>query len=126
MSLKASGIDHVNIDVKSLKETIEFYNKLFGFVVLKEQPEHNSKIIGNEKIKMCIYEDPDFNGYVESGFNHFGFHIENFNEIISKCKENGVTINYGGAIGWEKSESIYITDPNGYEIELSRVFGGGL
>jgi hypothetical protein len=37
-----------------------------------------------------------------------------------------IEIFYGGPIEWEKSASIYISDPNGYEIELSKVFGGGI
>ena len=38
MQLKVSGIDHVNMEVINLKESIDFYNNLFGFEVLKEQP----------------------------------------------------------------------------------------
>ncbi len=124
--LKVNGIDHLNMDVKDLKETVEFYQNLFGFKVIKEQPEQHSKIIGNEKVKLCLYEDPELNEYKKNGFNHFGFHIDNFDEIIQKCTELGVEIFYGGPIKWEKSSSIYIKDPNGYEIELAEVFGGGL
>jgi len=42
MSLNTTGIDHLNLDVKNLNQTVEFYNKLFGFTVLKEQPEENA------------------------------------------------------------------------------------
>ena len=124
--LKVNGIDHLNMDVRNLDETVEFYKNLFGFEVIKEQPEQDSKIIGNEKVKLCLYEDPELNEYKKNGFNHFGFHIDNFDEIIQKCTELGVEIFYGGPIKWEKSSSIYIKDPNGYEIELAEVFGGGL
>lgn len=124
--LNVTGIDHLNMDVKDLKETVEFYQKLFGFEVIKEQPEQDSKIIGNEKVKLCLYENPDLNEYKKNGFNHFGFHINNFEEVIEKCTELGIEIFYGGPIKWEKSSSIYIKDPNGYEIELAEVFGGGL
>ncbi len=37
-----------------------------------------------------------------------------------------IEIFYGGPLKWESSTSIYIKDPNGYEIEPSEVFGGGL
>ncbi len=126
MALKVNGIDHLNMDVRNLDETVEFYKNLFGFKVIKEQPEQDSKIIGNEKVKLCLYEDPDLDEYKKNGFNHFGFHIDNFDEIIQKCTDLGVKIFYGGPIKWEKSSSIYIKDPNGYEIELAEVFGGGL
>ena len=126
MNLITSGIDHLNLEVKNLAESVEFYKKLFGFKVLKEQPEDDSKIIGNDKVKLCLYESSEFRGYKKKGFYHFGLHIENFEDIIQKCSEMNVKVFYGGPVQWEKSRSIYIADPNGYDIELSEVFGGGL
>ena len=122
--LKATSMDHVNMTVKNLEESVQFYNKLFGFVVKKEQPEDKSKIIGNDSIKLCLYEDPDMKP--EGGIAHFGFHIENFDDIMEKCKSLGVTVYYDGPVQFEKSRSIYISDPSGYDIELSEVKGGGL
>ena len=126
MSLNAVGIDHLNLDVKNLDQTVEFYKKLFGFNVLKEQPEENSKIIGNEHVKLCLYQKNEFDHFEKNGFNHFGFHIKNFEDVIKKCTEHDIELYYGGTIEWERSSSIYIKDPNGYEIELAKVFGGGL
>ena len=94
--------------------------------MIKEQQGDNSKIIDNERVKLCLYETEDFYGYTKKGFNHFGLHIENFEDIMHKCKEMGIEIFYGGPLKWEKSSSIYIKDLNGYEIELAEVFGGGL
>jgi len=62
----------------------------------------------------------------KNGFNHFGLHINNFEDVVQKCKELDIEIYYGGPIDWERSSSIYIKDPNGYEIELAKEFGGGL
>lgn len=126
MILNVTGLDHLNLSVKNLDETVDFYSKLFGFSVLKEQPEQDSKIIGNDKVKLCLYQSDDLQVSQNSGFNHFGFHIENFEDIITICKEMNIEIFYGGPIEWEKSSSIYIADPNGYEIELSKKFGGAL
>jgi len=126
MALIVNGMDHLNLEVVNLQESIDFYNKLFGFVILKDQPEQNSKIIGNEKVKLCLYEIGEFKGYTKNGFHHFGLHIKNFDEVLSKCEKMAIKIYYGGPIEWEKSTSIYIQDPNGYEIELTDNFGGGL
>jgi len=126
MKLKTTGIDHLNLQVKDLNETAEFYNKLFGFEVKKEQPEDNSKIIGNNSVKLCLYETPGFEKYHKKGFAHFGLHVENFYDVLNKCKEMGIQIYYDGPIKWEYSTSVYIKDPNAYEIELTEVFGGGL
>ena len=45
---------------------------------------------------------------------------------VSGIDTINIKIFYGGPLNWEKSTSIYIQDPNGYEIELSKVFGGGI
>ena len=126
--LKATSIDHVNMKVKDLGKSVEFYKNLFGFEIKQEENPNKmdapSKIIGNDAIKLCMYEVPDMSP--EGGIAHFGFNITNFNEVIEKCKELGVEILYGGIVDWDKSKSVYIVDPSGYELELGEVPGGGL
>ncbi len=127
-NLKATSIDHVNMKVKDLEKSVEFYKNLFGFEIKQEENANKldapSKIIGNDTIKLCLYEVPDMSP--EGGIAHFGFNIANFNEVIEKCKELGVEVLYGGIVDWEKSKSVYIVDPSGYEIELGEISGGGL
>ena len=126
MKLVTTGIDHINLEVSNLVETIEFYKKLFGFEIRKNQPDQNSAIIGNDFVKLCLYEVEGFTKYEKKGYHHFGFYIENFDDILAKCEEMNFQIYYGGVLKWENSESIYIQDPNGYEIELSKNYGGGI
>ena len=127
-NLKATSIDHVNMKVKDLAQSVKFYKNLFGFEIKQEDNANKldapSKIIGNDTIKLCLYEVPDMSP--EGGIAHFGFNIGNFNDTIEKCKELGVQILYGGIVDWEKSKSVYIVDPSGYEIELGEISGGGL
>lgn len=127
-NLKATSIDHVNMKVKNLNQSVEFYKNLFGFEIKQEENPNKvdapSKIIGNDSIKLCMYEIPEMSP--EGGIVHFGFNISNFDEIIAKCKESGVQVLYGGIVDWDKSKSVYIVDPNGYEIELGEISGGGL
>ena len=127
--LKATSMDHVNMNVRDLAKTVEFYKNLFGFEIKKEDNSPNkmdvpSKIIGNDSIKLCLYEDPQVTP--TGGIAHFGFHVENFDDIMQKCKELGVEVLYDGPVDFEKSSSVYIKDPTGYDIELSKVSGGGL
>ena len=127
-NLKATSIDHVNMKVKDLELSVKFYKNLFGFEIKQEENANKldapSKIIGNDTIKLCLYEVPDMSP--QGGIAHFGFNIANFNQVIEKCKELGVEILYGGIVDWEKSKSVYIVDPSGYEIELGEISGGGL
>jgi len=127
-NLKAKSIDHVNMKVKNLVQSVNFYKNLFGFEIKQEENPNKidvpSKIIGNDTIKLCMYEIPNMS--LEGGIAHFGFNIENFDQVIEKCKELNVQILYDGIIDWEKSKSLYIVDPSDYEIELGQIAGGGL
>ena len=127
--LKATSMDHVNMNVKNLTQSVEFYRNLFGFEIRKADNSPNkldvpSQIIGNDFIKLCLYEDPQMS--TSGGIAHFGFHVANFDQIMGKCKELNVEVLYGGPVKFEKSRSVYIKDPSGYDIELSEVSGGGL
>ncbi len=127
--LKATSMDHVNMNVKNLAQSVQFYKNLFGFEIRKDDNSPNkldapSKIIGNDSIKLCLYEVPQVSP--DGGIVHFGFHIANFEKIIDKCKELNVEVLYGGPVEFEKSRSVYIKDPSGYDIELSEIPGGGL
>jgi len=127
-ALFATSIDHINMKVKNLAESVQFYRNLFSFEIKQEENPNKvdapSKIIGNNSIKLCLYEVPDMSP--EGGIAHFGFHIANFDEVIAKCQDLGVQVLYGGEVDWEKSKSVYIVDPSGYEIELSEISGVGL
>ncbi len=126
--LSATSIDHINMKVKNLAQSVEFYKNLFGFEIKQDDnpnsAEMPSKIIGNDSIKLCMYEMPNMSP--EGGIAHFGFNIENFDKTIDRCKEYGVEVLYGGVVDWETSKSVYIVDPSGYEIELGEIPGGGL
>ena len=55
-NLNATSIDHVNMKVKNLEQSVEFYKKLFGFEIKQEDNPNKidvpSKIIGNNSIKL--------------------------------------------------------------------------
>jgi len=125
-SLQTAGIDHLNIEVSSLDETVRFYNDLLGFEVLEDCPADNGKIIGNDRVKLCIYETGDFGPYSKKGLHHIGFNIENFDDVENRCKELGINILYGGVVQWPGSRSFYIQDPSGYDLELTEVWGANL
>lgn len=124
--LQTTGIDHINLKVKDLAETIQFWQSLLGFEVLEDMPELEGAIIGDDYAKLAIYQDPEFELREGSGFAHVSFHIDDFDDIIPLCEQLGITIKYDGAVQWPHSRSIYIEDPNGYEVELAEVWGGGL
>ena len=121
--LQATSIDHINMNVNDLQESVTFYGELFGFELREDQPEEDSQIIGNDTIKLCLYEHAP--GVKHGGLNHFGFHIENFDDVVDELTTRGIKMTYG-VIDWGESRSVYIKDPNGYTIELSEFIGGGI
>jgi lactoylglutathione lyase len=126
MILSATAIDHLNLDCRDFEETIQFYQSVFGFRILHDQrATHNCVILGNAGIKLCFYQV--YTLEMGQGLNHLGFHIQNFEQIEATCRQHNLTLLYGGVTKtWEHSRSMYIEDPNGYEIELAEVSGGGL
>jgi lactoylglutathione lyase len=114
--LKVTGIDHIKMEVKDLEAAVDFYSKLFGFKIL-EGSVRDFCIIGNDQVKLCLNQG-------NSNFCHFGFHIENYQDIKEICAESNVNASYVSS--WKFSESTYIEDADNNEIELSKVWGGGL
>ncbi|MBT3584539.1 MAG: VOC family protein [Halobacteriovoraceae bacterium] len=129
--LQISGIDHLNLNIVNLDKSIEFYNKVLGFEIKEEGTSPSGSpyaIIGSsERAYLCLYqnlESPLSEDRDKRYLNHLGFNITNFDDVKKSLKELGVNIDL--EYGYENSRSIYITDPNGLEIELSEKFGGGL
>jgi catechol 2,3-dioxygenase-like lactoylglutathione lyase family enzyme len=120
--LEYNGIDHLNINVKNLKKSKEFYHGLFDAKVREEGKNDYGEFalleFRNGQV-IALYQK-DF----ENRLNHFGIHIKNFNQaqqIIDQLKVKNV---YNDYIVYPESRSIYIEDPDGYQIELSERFAG--
>jgi lactoylglutathione lyase len=129
--LQATGFDHINMNIKNFNETIEFYRDHLGFQVLEEGKSgmgNEYKIIGVPgKLYLAIYESKDPVATSDKGYvNHLGIHIKNFDIALDYIKKNNIQYEYGGHVDYGEARSIYIVDPNGYEVELSEKFGSGL
>lgn len=98
------GIDHLNITVKNLEKSVDYYQRLFGFEVFESGDYRGTpfKIIGlSNKAMLCMYENPKLE-VQNNNIGHFGFNIEFTDDIVEKLEANG------------------------NEIELSEKFAGGL
>ncbi|MBT3984492.1 MAG: VOC family protein [Bacteriovoracaceae bacterium] len=129
--LSVSGLDHLNLNVVNLQESINFYNLLFGFEV-KEQGISASgssyAIIGaSDAAYLCLYENldrPVEGDRSKKYLNHLGFHVSNYGHVKAALDKLNIPIEQ--EYGYEKSNSIYVLDPSGIEIEISEKFGGDL
>ncbi|MBK9107280.1 MAG: VOC family protein [Saprospiraceae bacterium] len=115
--IKITGIDHIKMGVINIEETYKFYKNLFDFNLLEGDLD-SFCIIGNDQVKICLHhEDPPT-------IYHFGFHVENYEEIPAICEAEKTFCSSESK--WEHSNSYYLNEPNGYEVELSKFWGGGI
>lgn len=128
--LAINGVDHINMNVKNLKNSLEFYQRLFKNTEIKEAGTNGFgnpySILGiDRKLYLCLYQQEKM--HQDSGpLNHIGINVSNFNQVVNELMKLKIPLLYGGIVEYPNSQSIYITDPDGNEIEFSSQFGGGL
>ncbi len=129
--IEVKQMDHLNMCVRNIAETEKFYRELFGF---EEKERGIGKdgdafaIIGlADRVYLCIYEYGDLPRPDDHLFiYHFGLHLDDFDLALKELHERKIELEYGGVVQQGKSRSMYIRDPNGYEIELVEKLGGDL
>lgn len=125
MSVKQ--LDHLNLTVKSLEESIDFYQRLFGFEpveggVMSGVPW---RILKSGEAMLCLYERPGYrpvsNGQrrteQQHGMNHFGLRITDRPAFERRLVDTGIQIDHEWK--YPNSHSWYLFDPTGYEIEVA-------
>lgn len=128
--LAINGVDHINMNVSNLDNSLSFYQNLFANTAIKESGKNGFgrpyAILGIDgKLYLCLYESEE--STTESGsLNHIGINVPNFNQVVNNLRENNYPLLYGGVVDYPESQSVYVADPDGNEIEFSSRFGGGL
>jgi catechol-2,3-dioxygenase len=120
--------DHINLTVKNLAESMEWYKKAFDFEFLEgniKHPQEPWAIIGKDDVMLCMYEDPALLPAMDCSepkyhkVYHFGIRISDRSEWEKRAAENKFNVLYGGAYQYPRSVSWYVMDPSGHEIEVS-------
>ena len=121
-------LDHLNLTVSNLEETIAWYGAVFGFEVV-ERGERDSgpwAIIRGGESTLCIYEyaDRDLPDHFHRGgtdrhvIYHFGFRITDREAWLEKVRVHDIALEFGGENHYPHSTSWYVCDPTGYSIEV--------
>ncbi|MDP6442716.1 MAG: VOC family protein [Pirellulaceae bacterium] len=117
-------LEHVNISVVDLDRSVDFYRRLFGFRV--RWKGENSKgwpaaHVGDEKTYVALFQPPApetvAQDYETIGLNHYGFVVEDLEEVKRRLGEMGVEPHLEA--DYDPGRRIYFYDPDGVEIELS-------
>lgn len=116
-------IDHLNITVSGLDESLRWYGELFGFEVQERgvYQGHDWAIVRAGEALLCLYEHPELDGEGQKGHgvNHFGLRVEDGERFAARAEQLGVSVKFGGVVDWPHSQSWYVADPTGHEIEVA-------
>jgi lactoylglutathione lyase len=129
----SARLDHVNITVKNIDESIEWYGKLFGFERMEGGINQygrkwailavNDSMIAMTEFPKMQSADQDESRGIHKIF-HFGLRIDDQMAWRNKVRDFNIQLNYGGEeITYPNSTSWYVYDPSGHEIEVS--YSGG-
>ncbi|MDI2590149.1 VOC family protein [Pseudomonas sp. N3-W] len=129
--IKIVGIDHIQLDVADIEESQAFYARVFGFEVKEVGIRAFTRwmIIGaDQTLYLCMHEYAEGRGVKNDGLEitHFGILVEDFDHVLSRLRDHGVKLLPDYEVNYHSSRSVYFLDPNGYKIEISEKYGGGI
>jgi catechol-2,3-dioxygenase len=136
--LNISGIDHINMCVTDLARSIRFYQDVFGFQIkedhrdLAEYPWVTLGIAG--VAYLVLYQTDKARQARDMRIMHFGFALaqpEQMDDLLRRIEQAGVAIKKDEqgrqmVAHYARSSSVYLSDPDGYVLDVSIRFGGGL
>lgn len=134
-AIRVSGIDHVNMSVADLSRAMAFYESVFDFRLVEDGRARIDApyviMTAGGRAYLALHENEKTGKPSRPFINHWGFVVGDLDRVLEKLGDHEVPVQDGdskssGIRQWAHSRSIYIYDPDGHEIELAEVFGGGL
>jgi catechol 2,3-dioxygenase-like lactoylglutathione lyase family enzyme len=118
--------DHLNMTVRNLQESLEWYRRVFGFTLVEsgERDLGPWAIVRSGEAMLCLYEragrtyEIPYGDGPHHGICHFAIRITDREEWASVLESEEVEVEFGGAQDWPHSTSWYLRDPTGYQIEV--------
>jgi len=121
-------LDHLNLTVTDLDETIDWYSRVFGFRVVERGLREGVRwaILRAGEAMLCVYEDAEREApsHMRKGDSerhaiyHWGLRITDEDAWLKTVEENDLALEFGGRSDYPHSTSWYVADPTGYSIEV--------
>ena len=115
---------HVGLRVGELERSLAFYLGL-GYEVLGNVPETQFgsltmlKLPGDEFVTLELVHDPRRNAVDPGGLNHVVVQVESMQATVAHLAARGIEVEaLGSPDGSDDFRTAWITDPDGYRIEL--------
>ena len=132
--MKVKGIDHVSLNAKDIKASIEFYGKVLGFRQLATVPFAGFSLVyfqipGGGRLELFDYggNNPKTDrDETEVGLRHLAFEVDDVDEAERHLREHEVKITLAAtdlpSLG---SRAILFLDPNGVTLEFCAGLAAG-
>lgn len=129
--IQLRGIDHIQMEVRDLEESLTFYRDLFGFTERQRGLRLGKRwvIVGVDRTFLSLHEDRAKARNASAGIRltHFGLVTTDFMAARARLAAHGARLDPPEAvIEYEGSRSFYFFDPSGHKVEISEVWGGSL
>ena len=118
---------HTCYRVKDLEASIKFYEEALGFKEKRRRdfPEHEFTLVylalseGGHELELTYnYNHPGYN--LGDGYSHIAISTDNLEGLHAKHKAEGYNITDLHGLPGTPPSYYFITDPDGYEIEIIR------
>ncbi len=126
--MSISQLDHLNLTVSNLDQSIAWYGRVFGFELVERAVQDGVPwgVVKAGSAMLCIYEHPartmldrfELGDADQHGLNHLALRITDEAAWLATVEREHLTILYDGVVKWPHSQSWYLKDPTGYEIEV--------
>lgn len=121
-------LDHINLTVANLKDSIEWYGKIFGFELVESGTTPQGirwGIVAFNDSMICMTEyagrtaADKFEDKSVHQIYHFGIRVSDIEKWQHTIQDHKLKLYYGGQVEYPSSKSWYVHDPSGHEIEVS-------
>ncbi len=122
-------LDHLNLTVADLDQTIAWYAAIFGFRVVEQGLREDTRwaILRAGEAMLCVYEDPtreapsrfQVGDTSRHTIYHWGLRITDKAAWLRTIEQHDLDLEFGGESDYPHSTSWYVSDPTGYSIEVA-------
>ena len=119
---------HTCLRVMDLEKSLDFYKNALNFreTNRKDFPEHKFTLVfltdeaGNYEIELTYNYNPEKPYVIGDGFSHLAVGTSDLEASHKKHEEMGYKVTKLMGLPGEKPRYYFVTDPDGYEVEVIR------
>ena len=123
MNKYLDSLDHITIITTNLKETTDFYTKIFEMEIDKRRPPFNFEgawlSLNNRAVIHIVVKKNHKSNNINPTLDHIAFRAKDINLIKNKLDKYNI-IYTEKLTPDNKILQVFITDPNGVKLELSK------